>query len=404
MPQHTASSAFWSDFWPGFRITKLERQPGQIDIRLEPDDGAELACGHCKGACPIVHERQWRRVRDLPLLGQRVELQVLMSRVSCPSCGARLQHIEWLARYARMTQRLSEAVALWCTKLPVAHVAQMFALHWSTVREIDARQLRQRLERLPRAQPRRLIMDEFALHKGHRYASVVLDADTRRVLWIGVGRARTSVREFFRGLGPQGCARIQAVAMDMNTAYDLEVRHHCPRARIVYDLFHVVAKYAREVISRVRVDAANELRQDRPARRVVKQAHWLLLRNPARLEPRQQVHLQEVLAANQSLMTVYVMREQLKSLWNAPDAWEWRRRWRQWLEHARQSEIPALIRFANLLKPYWRGILSRVRWPMHTGTLEGINNKIKLIKRMAFGYRNTDYFFLKIKAAFPGNP
>ena len=180
--------------------------------------------------------------------------------------------------------------------------------------------------------------------------------------------------------------------------------NHCPRARIVYDLFHVVAKYAREVISRVRVDAANELRQDRPARRVVKQAHWLLLRNPARLEPRQQVHLQEVLAANQSLMTVYVMREQLKSLWNAPDAWEWRRRWRQWLEHARQSGIPALIRFADLLKPYWRGILSRVRWPMHTGTLEGINNKIKLIKRMAFGYRNTDYFFLKIKAAFPGNP
>jgi transposase len=166
----------------------------------------------------------------------------------------------------------------------------------------------------------------------------------------------------------------------------------------------VVAKYAREVISRVRVGAANELRQDRPARRVVKQAHWLLLRNPARLEPRQQVHLQEVLAANQSLMTVYVMREQLKSLWNAPDAWEWRRRWKQWLEHARQSGIPALIRFANLLKPYWRGILSRVRWPMHTGTLEGINNKIKLIKRMAFGYRNTDYFFLKIKAAFPGNP
>ena len=118
--------------------------------------------------------------------------------------------------------------------------------------------------------PTRLVMDEFALYKGHRYASVVLDADTRRVLWIGEGRSRAAVRPFFETLGPEGCARIQAVAMDMNTAFDLEVRRHCKQARIIYDLFHVVAKYGREVIGRVRVDAANQLRHDQPARRVVK--------------------------------------------------------------------------------------------------------------------------------------
>ena len=98
-------------------------------------------------------------------------------------------------------------------------------------------------------------MDEFALFKGHRYASVVLDADTRRVLWIGEGRSRAAVRPFFEELGPEGCARIEAVAMDMNTAF--EVRQHCPNARVVYDLFHVVAKYGRKVINRVRVDEAN---------------------------------------------------------------------------------------------------------------------------------------------------
>ncbi|MBL4877822.1 MAG: transposase, partial [Hyphomonas sp.] len=89
--------------------------------------------------------------------------------------------------------------------------------------------------------------------------------------------------------------------------------------------------------------------------------------------------------------------------WTAPDAWEWRRRWQQWHAHAAESGIPALMHFAAVLKPYWRGILARVRWPMHTGQLEGINNKIKVIKRMAYGYRDTDYFFLKIKAAFPGH-
>src|SRR5690606_14021546 len=127
------------------------------------------------------------------------------------------------------------------------------------------------------------------------------------------------------------------------------------------------------------------------------------LRNPASLNEREQVRLDEVLQANKPIMTVHIMKEGLRSLWTAPDAWEWRRRWRQWHAHAAESGIPALMHFASVLKPYWRGILARVRWPMHTGQLEGINNKIKVIKRMAYGYRDIDYFFLKIKASFPGN-
>lgn len=245
-------------------------------------------------------------------------------------------------------------------------------------------------------------MDEFAIQKGHRYATVVVDVERKRVLWVGRGRSRAEIRPFFEQLGPERCAQIQAVAMDMNTAYDLEVRQHCPNAWVIYDLFHVVAKYGRDVISRVRVDAANQLRHNQPARRVVKRAHWLLLRNPAHLAEHEAIRLSDVLAANQSLMTAYVMKEQLKALWNAPTAWAWRHAWRQWLRHARESAIPALMHFAKCLRPYWRGILSRVRWPMHTGLLEGINNRIKVIKRIAYGFRDDAYFFLKIRAAFPG--
>jgi transposase len=316
-----------------------------------------------------------------------------------------MEAVPWLDRHARLTRRLADAVSTCCARLPTAHVAELFDLHWSTVRTLDQRRLDAAVAALPPAQPTRLVMDEFALYKGHRYASVVLDADSKRVLWIGQGRSRAAVRPFFQDLGPEGCARIEAVAMDMNTAFDLEVRRHCQNARVVYDLFHVVAKYGREVIARVRVDAANELRHDKPARRVVKQAHWLLLRNPANVKTSaERVRLDEVLAANQSLMTVYVMKEQLKALWTATTAWGWRRAWTQWMAHANQSQIPALLQFARRLSSYWRGIVSRVRWPMHTGQLEGINNKIKVIKRMAYGYRDSGYFFLKIKAAFPGNP
>ena len=391
-------------FWQGFQVTDLQVEEQVVRVHLHPHDLADLRCSDCGQAAQGLHERVPRQIRDLPMLGRTVWLQVQLRRVCCDQCGTRMQQVPWLDRYARLTRRLAEAVALCCAKLPLKHVAEMFAVHWTSVREIDRRRLQAFVGALPPAQPRRLVMDEFALYKGHRYASVVLDADTRPVLWIGQGRSRAAVRPFFESLGREGCARIQAVAMDMNTAFDLEVRQHCPQARIVYDLFHVVAKYGREVISRVRVDAANQLRHDKPARRVVKQSHWLLLRNRAGLQPAERIRLDDVLQANQPLLSVYLMAEQLKSLWNASCPWQWRRLCRDWLGQANDSQIPALKLFAARLRPYWRGILSRVRWPMHTGQLEGINNKIKLIKRQAFGYRDADYFFLKIKAAFPGNP
>ncbi len=300
--------------------------------RCRPTTAQPLLCSGCQRPGLPVHEYCRRRLPELPMLGQAVLLQVTLRRLACPDCGTRMHSVSWLDRHARLTRRLADTVSMMCARLPTAHVAELFGLHWSTVRMLDQRRLTAAVAALPPAQPRRLVMDEFALYKGHRYASVVLDADTRRVLWIGLGRSRAAVRPFFLVLGPEGCARIEAVAMDMNTAFDLEVRHHCPNARVVYDLFHVIAKYGREVISRVRVDAANALRHDKPARRVVKQAHWLLLRNRANLKtPAQQIRLDEVLAANQSLMTVYVMKAQLNALWSAPTAWAWRAAWTQWM-------------------------------------------------------------------------
>lgn len=393
----------WANLWPGFHVTHSHIRADSALLCLQPDR-KQLRCGKCLRPVNAVHERVQRTVRDLPLVGRALTLQVQLFRLNCPYCGRCVQHVRWLEHFSRITQGLAQAVAQCCARMPIKYVAELFGLHWSTVRELDKRRLQGLLRQLPAPEPTRLVMDEFALHKGHRYASVILDADTRRVLYIAKDRSRQAIRPFFQALGDQGCARIQAVAMDMNTAFDLEVQHWCPKARIVYDLFHVVAKFGREVISRVRVDVANALRADKPARRVVKQAHWLLLRNADNLKDSEQVRLQEVLQANSALMTVYVLKQSLKSLWNAPSAWEWRRRWKQWHSHCQESGIACLQQFANRLRKYWRGIVARVRWPMHTGQLEGINNRIKVIKRMAYGYRDTDYFFLKIKAAFPGNP
>lgn len=172
---------------------------------------------------------------------------------------------------------------------------------------------------------------------------------------------------------------------------------------MVYDLFHVVAKYGREVSDRV--DEANRLRHDNPARRVIKEARLLLLHHPQNLKtPEQQVRMKDLLEANQALMMAYLMKAELKTLWASSIAWGWRSVWKQCLRHAHVSEILLLIQFAKRLQAHWRGIVSRVRWPMHTGQLEEINNRIKIIKRMAYGYRDSEFFFMKIKNVFPGNP
>ena len=248
-------------------------------------------------------------------------------------------------------------------------------------------------------------MDEFAIQKGHRYATVIIEPTTRRVIWVGRGRGREDVRPFFELLGREGCERLKAVVMDMNGAYATEVQERCPQAEIVYDLFHVVAKYGREVVDRVRVDEANRLSGDREARKLVKGARWLLLRNRENITAaHDRTRLEDLLKANKRLFKVYLLKDDLKHLWDyRSEGWA-KRFWKGWYNRAIRSRIEPLKKFARRLKEYLPGILSHCRWPFHTSVLEGINNKIKVIKRMAYGFRDDEYFFLKIRSAFPGIP
>src|SRR5690606_31454499 len=154
----------------------------------------------------------------------------------------------------------------------------------------------------------------------------------------------------------------------------------------------------RSVIDRVRVDEANRLKHDKAARKVVKGARWLLLRNRENLKRREdKIRLKELLAANRRLATVYILKDDLKHLWDYTYPGAAQRFWKQWYNRAIRSRIQPLKDFARKLSGYIHGILSHCRYPLHTSLLEGINNKIKVIKRMAYGYRDDQYFFLKIR-------
>ncbi len=408
--------------WEGFEVVEVEEHPAgpkqpvaEIVLRLQPLPGYPKRCSRCGRKVVAIHDVAERRVRDLSVFDWETWIVFPRARLECPRCGPTVEAVPWLDRYQRMTTRLAEKIARLATVLPLRHVAAWFHVHWATVKQIDQRALCARLGPITAeslADVRLLVIDEFAIQKGHRYATIIVDPTTKRVLWVHRGRDRGAIRPFFELLGPEGCARIEAVAVDMSGSYGEEVRAQCPHAELVYDLFHVVAKYAREVVDRVRVDETNRIaraagpnrREIRTARRVIKGTRWLLLKNRTNITRTERLRLDELLDANRALFVVYVLKDDLKQLWRFRYPKAALRFWDQWSRRARESGIPALIRFAQLLTPYIPGIISHCRYPLHTGIVEGINNKIKVIKRMAYGFRDDAYFFLKIRAAFPGIP
>jgi len=414
--------------WEGFEVARVTMEdalepdalgvPARrlvIELRAKPD--VPKRCSRCGEIVVEVHEVTPRRVRDLPLLERDTWLVVPRARLQCPRCGPTVEAVPWLDRYQRMTKRLADKIAGLAQVLPIKHVAAWFGVSWDTVKQIDQRALAARLgpvEGIDLVDVRQIAIDEFALHRGHEYATIVVDVPTKRVLWLHRGRDGDALAGFFAALGPAGCAALEAVVVDLWRPYLKVVRTHCPHAAVVYDMFHAVARYATEVIDRVRIDETNRLQRPQRdhqrlraevARRVIKGTRWLLLRNRSTLRSRaERVRLRELLAANRALFIAYVLKDDLKQLWRYHYPKAARRAWQAWYARALASGLPPLIRFARQLAVAADYIVNHARYPLHTGLLEGMNNKIKVLKRMAYGYRDDAYFFLKVRAAFPGIP
>lgn len=395
--------------WEGYRVGSVKRpspeegKPAAIWIELIREADDPMVCSGCVQTCERYHDWEDRWIRDLPILDAQTHLLIPRFRVACPRCGPTVELLSWLDRYARVTKRLAQSVARLCRVLAVKHVAAFYGLGWDAVKAIDKGHLEATLGKPDLSKVTQLAMDEFAIKRGHRYATIFVEPHRKEILWVCRGRSREDIRPFFEQLGDEGRRRVEAVAMDMNPAYEAEVKERCPQAKIVYDQFHVVAKYGREVIDAVRTREARR-QTNRRERQVIKGSRWLLLRNADGLKRQDRVRLRELLAVNRRLATVYVLKDDLKSLWDyrLPN-WAYQF-FGEWYARAVRSRIEPLKRFARQLREKIDGVLAHCQYPLHTSLLEGIMNKIKVIKRMAYGFRDDDYFFLKIRAAFPGNP
>lgn len=371
-------------------------------IELVPDRRYRPRCSTCGSPLGRLHATRLRSIRDLNLCEHEVHLELTQRRFYCRTCRrTRMEAFDFVAPFARITKRFAAYVAFLCRKLSVEDVARHLGLDWKLVKRCDRAALEAEFGELDAKGLRYLAVDEIAIRKGHRYLTVVLDFETGRVVWLGEGRKAETLAGFFALLSEQERAQVKAVAIDMWRPYEQAVRENLPNARMVYDLFHVVQNYNREVLDPIRTSAYRKVR-DHEARRFVKGSRFLLYKNPDNLTAEQRPKLDELLRVNADIAAAYVLKDSLKQIWQTRDPETARQALQRWCHLALESGLRPLARFVRKLLRHAEGIIAHALHPIHTSRLEGVNNKIKVLKRIAYGFHDSVYFSLKVKQAFPG--
>jgi transposase len=372
-------------------------------LTLVPDRRFAPLCSGCGQVVRSVHSERRRWIRDLSLGEHEVLLELVQRRLRCSACeGTRMEAHDFVDSHRRVTKRLTRYISDLCRLLSVSAAARHLGLDWKLIKACDKAVLEAEVGGTQTSGLRLLAVDEIALRKHQHYMTVVLDYESGRVVWMGEGRRFETLGAFFQLMTPAERRGIEAVAMDMWKPYAKAVRVYLPNARIIYDLFHVMANYNQHVLDAVRIAAYRKVR-DAEERKVIKGTRFILYKNDRNLTESERPRLQSLLDMNAEIATAHVLKDALKEIWTLRRPWDARRALERWCALAVESRIPALIRFAAQLQRHKRGIIAHARFPINTGRLEGTNNRIKVIKRIAYGFHDPDYFALKVKQAFPGH-
>lgn len=368
---------------------------------VEPDRRFRPICHACGAPAGAIHAHTRKFIRDLNFADFTMLLQVEYRKIRCHRCRkVRVEGLEFVDPHARITRRLAAYAAQLCAAgMSVEAVADHLELDPKTVKAIDKATLQAEFGQTTYDGLKRLAIDEIAIRKGHHYMTVVLDYDTGRVVWMGEGRQNATIDEFFEAMPPEVRAGLEAVAIDMWEPYINAVRRWCPHADIVFDLFHVVKAF-NQVIDDIRNEESRKA--DAAGRETLKGSKYLFLKNWGNLQRKARVRLAEILELNERLNTVYWLKDLLAHIWDYHyPAWA-EKMLAEWCDVAREDGHPALVKFAAKLKNHQYGIINHCQHQIHTSKLEGVNNKIKLIKRIAYGFHDLEYFALKVKQALPG--
>jgi transposase len=317
----------------------------------------------------------------------------------------RVERLDWLAQNPRYTQRFAMHVGELCRHMTNKDVAELEHLHDSTVKDLDKIYMSKQVELAGPPAPRVIGVDELAIRKGHNYRIIVSDLEKGRPIWVGgEGRKEVDLDLFFAELGPKKCARIELAVMDMWRPFRNSLQNNAPGARIVFDKFHIM-RHLSDALDEVRRSEYRRLAgKDRS---YIKGSRYVLLSNRENLSLDGRRALQKLLSANRRLNMAYVLKESFGQLWEYRTERGARAFFERWQDSLKWQRLEPYRKFAAMIERHWEGIASycEPENKVSLGMVEGLNNKIRVLQRRAYGYRDEEYMKLKIIAAFlPGLP
>ena len=419
----------------GYKTTHIGISPDEKSSVLFFESQVKTKDVHCPfcGNEVYMHETYDTYLCDVPVWpGVMHRLQFYGHRYKCKKCGKTFtEDIPFVYPGTRITERAANQIKGFLKhKVSIRAIQEMTGIHWDTIRKIQTEYMKEKIaERKADLEasgykPKFLAVDEFAIHKGHRYATCVMDLETGDVLWVGKGRTLSDFSKFFEEINPDTLSKVIAVAMDMNASYHKLVQKHIPQAEIVYDRYHMQAQYGKEVLGVVRLEEARkhskisqeilseisdetdkttkkelqkQAKSEKQEYSKLKKSRWTLLMNRDNLSEARSQCLKEILQDHHDLAVCYAMKEEMCDLFRLTDRTVAEDRWTAWFHAAKSSGIPALVKFAELKEKRLPGLIAHAQFPISTGKLEGFNNKIKVAKRIGYGYRDDSFFFLLVR-------
>jgi transposase len=388
---------------PGAQVTAVEFTPVAIVVSLRRR-ARRLRCP-CGWSTAAGYDRSVRRWRHLDLGSARLLLQAEVRRLHCRSCDRiRTETVPWARPGARHTRDFEDVVAWLAQRMDKTSVSTLLRCSWQTVAAIVVRVVAGAIDDARLDNLYRIGVDEVSYRKGHRYLTVVADHDRDgAVVWAGEGKDTATLGQFYDRLGPERCARLQAVSLDMGHAYAKATRTKAPAARQCIDPFHVV-KLAGEALDTSRRWAWNTARggrpaagaRDRPNRTTrrgspadrIKHTRWALLKDPARLNHTQRQVLDELRRCRHVLWRAYLLKEELRDLYRLPPGRRPDAHLDGWLARACRSRIPAMVKLSQTIRSHRDGILAAIELALSNSKLEGLNSKIRLINHRGYGHHS----------------
>lgn len=379
----------------GYQYVSTQYKDGEMLVRIEAPRES-LRCPACGSFHIHVVERFRRWWRTVPIGAKPVWIEMDVPRVECQSCHLRRRiEVTFAEPMRRHTRNFERYVIELLQFMTPQDVSLHLGISWDLANDIQKRRLGRRFARPKLKGLSRIAIDEIHLGKRHRFITLVLDLDSGAVVFVGQGKGADALKPFWKRL-KSAHAKIRAVATDMSPAYISAVRENLPKAQLVFDRFHVV-KLLNEKLTELRRELFREA-EGPLGKSVLKGIRWLLLKNPENLEDAkdERARLEEALALNKPLATAYYLKEDLRQFWEQPDSATASWFLTSWCRRAEASGIPLLRKFAHTLLGHRSGLFAWYAHPISTGPLEGVNNKIKLLQRRAYGYRNLELFKLRI--------